>query len=251
MVPSSRGHEPIQDDRHRHFATTRWSLIRAAADPTTDEARQALEDLCCEYWPPVYAYLRRRGYETNDAEDLVQGFFAFVLDKGVLAKTDPARGRFRSFLLAVLKNYLSHHRDHAQAQKRGGGRTRLPIDFQQAEQRFLRTPGQDTTPEAQFERQWALTLLEHVRNALHQQACRAGKGQQFLALWPLVARQSGHDSSSEIARKLGMSEVALRVAVHRLRSRFGKTLRAEIAQTVESEHEVQAELEQLFHVLRQ
>ncbi|MGE5191466.1 MAG: RNA polymerase sigma factor, partial [Deltaproteobacteria bacterium] len=161
------------------FATTRWSLVVAAAGNESGAARGALETLCTVYWYPLYAFVRRRGYAAAQAEDLTQGFFAMLLERGDLVKARPERGRFRSFLLTALKHFLLNEREREQALKRGGSRAPLSFDFPFAEGRFSREPSADTTPEDVFEKQWALTLLEQIQRQLRDEYTAAGKGALF------------------------------------------------------------------------
>jgi RNA polymerase sigma factor (sigma-70 family) len=228
------------------FPTTRWSLIVAAAG-TSAGRRAALAELCKLYWPPAYAFVRRSGHGPEDALDLTQSFFARMLEHNDLASFDPQRGRFRSWLLGALKNFLANERRHAQAQKRGGGAALLPIDALDAERRYAREPADLLTPERVYERRWALTLLEHVLGRLEQEHAAQDKGERFERLKGFLV---GDEPSYEaLASQLGESAGALRVQVHRLRRRYRDLLRDEIAETVEDPAGVDDELRHLLAAL--
>jgi RNA polymerase sigma-70 factor (ECF subfamily) len=231
------------------FATTRWSVVLAAGRDHTPQAQAALESLCQAYWRPLYGYLRRYGCQPQEAEDVVQGFFARLLEKKDLSRVSPERGRFRSFLLASLKHFLANERDRARAARRGGGRSAFSLDVEAAERRYAAEISHLQTPEAAFDRQWALTLLERVQKQLRDEFTAAGKQARFEQLHPLLSGESG-GSYREAAAALGMSENAVMVAVHRLRQRFRELLRAEIAQTVEGEEAIDEEIHALFAALR-
>jgi RNA polymerase sigma-70 factor (ECF subfamily) len=229
------------------FATTRWSLIAAARDPDAPEARQALAELCGLYWYPLYAYIRRRGHDHAGAEDLTQGFFAHLLERHDWAAADPARGRFRSFLLAACQHFLANEHDRATAQKRGSGRQPLSLDFADADGRYAREPAHDQTPERLFERRWALTLLEQVLAGLREEYESSGKGRLFEALKGSLG--GPEVPYAAVAADLGLSEGAVKVAAHRLRQRYRDRLRAAIAETVAGEEQVDEELRDLFAAL--
>jgi DNA-directed RNA polymerase specialized sigma24 family protein len=230
------------------FATTRWSLVRAAGRRASPEAERALAALCETYWYPLYAYARRRGLDAEAAGDATQGFFARLLEKGDLAVADRTRGRFRSFLLAAFGHYLANERDRERALRRGGGRPTLSLDFDAGESRYGLEPADEATPERIFDRRWALTLLDRAFARLRDEYGLAGKGDLFEALRPALAGDRGAPYV-EVAARLGMTEGAVKVAAHRLRSRCGEVIRAEIAETVGSAEEVEDELRQLFAAL--
>ena len=231
------------------FETTHWSIVLAAGSQSTGRSREALATLCETYWYPLYAYLRRQGHNIEDAEDLTQGFFARVLEKGVLQAANPRRGRFRSFLLRSLKNYVANERDRAQAQKRGGVVPPLPLEFETARSRYLREPQDESTPESAFDRRWALTVLDRVRTRLRTDFRQRGKEALFDGLKIYLVGTERQSSCHETAAGLGMSEAAVRVAVHRLRRRFGELLRDEIGQTVTNHQEVEDEIQHLIRAL--
>lgn len=248
---------PARPQAHRRFATTRWSLVLAAGarwgrgEPETQSARDALADLCAAYWYPLYAFVRRRGFRPDEAADLTQSFFASLLERGSLSDADRSRGRFRNFLLGALDHFLANEWRREQAQKRGGGRDALPLDFEAGEQRFLREPADELTPERAFERRWALTLLDQVLNRLRGEYVRAGKPELFDHLHDCLLGDASAVSHETIGQRLGMSAGAVKVAAHRLRRRCRDLLRAEIAQTVSSPEEVEDELRQLFQAVRE
>lgn len=231
------------------FATTRWSMILAARGTGEPEARRALEELCTLYWYPLYAFARRRGHDVEEAQDLVQGFFARFLARDALARVAPGRGRFRSFLLACLRNHIADERDRARAKRRGGGIAPLSLDFEDAEGRYIREPATGLTPEHLYERRWALALLERVLLRLEADYAEAGKTPLFEALRSHLAGDSDRAPHAELAATLGMGEGAVRVALHRLRRRYRERLRAEIAETVETPEEVDDEIRHLFESL--
>lgn len=222
-------------------------MIKAAAEDSSPDVQEALSTLCETYWYPLYAFLRRRGYSADDAQDLTQAFFARLLEKHTLRHADPARGRFRSFLLASLRNFVANEHDRDTARKRGGGTPRLSLDLIAAEQRFQLEPAIDETPERVFDRLWALTLLDKVLARLQAEtSARAAKTAAFDQLKPYLTGDEPQLSYAETASRLGMSEGAVKVAVHRLRRRFRELLRDEIAHTVSAPEEVDIELRHLW-----
>ena len=231
------------------FATTHWSVVLAAGKSSSAQQKQALETLCQSYWFPLYAFLRRRGYNTHQAEDYTQGFFADILEKHDLRAADPERGRFRSFLLATLKHFLSDERDRVQAQKRGGGRRLLSLDFQEAESQYHLEPADRLSPERLFEKSWALTVLEKTMVSLRADSTRKGKEDVFDHLKVYLTTEKDEIPYRDMAEKLKMSEGSVRIAVHRLRRQYRKLLRDEIAQTVATEDQIDEEIEQLFAAL--
>ncbi len=231
------------------FATTHWSVVRAAGRPKSASYQQALETLCQTYWFPLYAYLRRQGYDSHQAEDYTQAFFAGLLAKGGLRLADPKRGKFRSFLLAALKHFLANERDRAQAQKRGGGRKVLSLDFENAEIQYALEPAHQLSPEKLFERSWALTVLERTMTRLQAESAGAKKRKAFDLLKVYLTGERSSVSYRDVAAELDMTEGAVKVAVHRLRRRYRELLRDEIAQTVTAEDEIDAEIRDLFAAL--
>jgi RNA polymerase sigma factor (sigma-70 family) len=230
------------------FLTTQWSLVLAAGDSAVAGSREALDDLCSRYWYPIYAYARRRGAGTEDAQDQVQGFFSHLLERGTLKGADPERGRFRSFLLGAFKLYLSDERSRAAAQKRGGGATALPLDLEGAEERYRLEAEPSETPDRLFARRWALELLAHARRRLEEEGAAGRNPARARRLGVFLTDPDGAPYR-EVAEELGMSESAVKVAVHRLRQRYGALLREEVARTVEDPDRVDEELRYLFSVL--
>lgn len=235
---------PVQSPRR--FATTRWSLIVAAGRKSSPDAEAALETLCNAYWFPLYAYVRSRGKNANDARDLTQEFFARLLEKDFLQSADPDRGRFRSFLLTVLKRFLANEHEKEQALKRGGDRRKLSIDFDSGEQRIQIEPATSATPESIFERQWALTLLQRVLANLEADYSESGRRELFEKCRIYLTGSAGAPPYADTAEQLGMTEGALKVAVHRMRKQYREKLQEEVAQTVSSEAEVEDEIRALM-----
>jgi RNA polymerase sigma-70 factor (ECF subfamily) len=223
-------------------------VVLTAARSDTPRARAALETLCQAYWHPLYAYVRRRGYSPEDAQDLTQEFFARLLERNAVAKVAPQKGRFRSFLLASLNHFLADEWDKARAQKRGGGKV-ISLDLQSAETWLGEIPAEHFTPEKAFEHRWAITLLEQVYQRLGEEYRAAGKSALFDTLRVALAGKSDAAPYAELARQLDMSEGAVKVAVHRLRQRYRELLRETIADTVSGPDEVEDELRYLFRTL--
>jgi RNA polymerase sigma factor (sigma-70 family) len=238
-----------ESPRSPAFVTTHWSQVLSAGRSDSTHARTALECLCRTYWPPIYAFVRRQGHSPHDAQDLTQEFFARLLDKNSLAGVDQARGRFRSFLLGALKHFLANEWDKARAQKRGGGQAHVPIDAAHAETSFAVEPADNVTPEMIFDRRWALTLLEQVMQRLREEYTGEGKAGLFAGLKCTLTGASRSVPYAQVAAELGMSEGAVKVAVHRLRRRYRELLRAEIARTVATPGEVEDEIRNLFAAL--
>jgi RNA polymerase sigma-70 factor (ECF subfamily) len=231
------------------LATTRWSLVLAAGDRDSPAGRQALAQLCALYWHPVYAFVRRRGHAREQAEDLTQGFFARLIEKGGLAAADPSRGRFRSFLLAACQHYLANERERAAAQKRGGGARPVSIDAAAAEARYARALADAETPQVAYEREWVLTLLARVLRGLREEYAETGRAAQFDRLKRFLTSEDASDTHAAAARDLGATEGAVKVAVHRLRSRYREALHAAVAATVASEEDVADEIAYCLRVL--
>jgi RNA polymerase sigma-70 factor (ECF subfamily) len=228
------------------FSTTRWSLVVAAGDSRDPGYQRALEELCGAYWYPVYAFIRRGGQKPDAAQDLTQGFFTHLLEKHTLKAADRERGRFRSFLLAALKFYLSNEQERGRALKRGGGRARIPLDADTAEKQYRREPAEEHTPETLFERRWALELLERALGRLRKEVSRSANPQRSLRLVGCLTDEGSTGRYKQLAAELEMSESAVKVTVHRMRRRFGEFLRDEVAQTVEDSGKVDEELRHLF-----
>ncbi len=231
----------------RRFQTTHWSLVLRAGGEDAPAARLALESLCKQIWYPLYGYVRRRGFGPEDAQDLVQGFFARLFESGDLANVSPARGRLRSFLLAALKHQVANHRRGVQTLKRGGGVHVVSIDLEDAEGRFSAEPEDLDTPDRAFDRRWAQTLLERVLVTLGDEFRAAGRRDLFVQLEGSLSGDAPDHIA--VAAKLGMTHGAVKVAAHRLRRRYGELLRREIAQTLDRPEDVEDEIQNLFEAL--
>ncbi|MGA2051672.1 MAG: sigma-70 family RNA polymerase sigma factor [Opitutales bacterium] len=231
------------------FATTRWTVVLAAGRETSPQAARALEELCGAYWYPLYAYVRRRGHGREDAEDLTQEFFARLLERDYLQAAARAKGRFRTFLLVAFQRFLANEWDRARAQKRGGGRPVLPLEAETAERRYQIEPVDELSADRIYERRWALTLIEETVGRLRREFAQAGKAGEFEQLKSFLTADREKIPYAELAVSLGQAEGALRVAVHRLRRRFRELFRQEIAQTVSSPEEIEAELRHLLAAL--
>ena len=232
--------------RSGRFATTRWSLVLAAGHQSHAQSSEALASLCETYWYPVYAFVRRQGYSADDSADLTQEFFARVLEKNYFRDADPARGRFRAFLCAAVRHFLSNERDRARTLKRGGPLPPISLDAEHAEGRYLLEPRDDLTPEKLFDRRWALLLLERAINRLRDEHAAAGKTALFDQLKGFLTGDRSDVPYAEVAKALQMSDGAVRVAVHRLRRQFRDALVDDIAETVSDPSEVDAEIEYLL-----
>ena len=230
------------------FPTTHWSLVLAAGRHDTSQSRTALASLCEAYWFPLYTYVRRCVRDVHEAQDLTQAFFVQLLDKHYVADADPRRGRFRAFLLTAFRHFLSHEWEKAKAQKRGGGRLPWSLDLMSGESRYQVESNDQCTPEQLFERQWAITLLNQVITRLQSEFASAGKESQFVQLKEFLVGRSS-TTYAEVARQLGQSEAAVKMAVHRLRRRYGQLLRDEIAHTVDNPDDVEDEIRDLFKAL--
>ena len=233
------------------FAATRWTIVVAAGQGQSPQATRALEDLCRAYWSPLYAYVRRCGYEAHEAEDLTQEFFARLLAKNYLADVTREKGKFRSFLLASLKHFLANEWDRARAKKRGGEHTHISLDAQAAETRYRSEPMDESSADKVLDRQWALTMLELVLDRLSAEYADADKADLFERLKVYLTAVKDTVPYATVATKLGTTEGAVKVAVHRLRQRYRQLLREEIAHTVASPAEIDGEIRHLFAAFSQ
>jgi len=231
------------------FTTTHWSVIVSAGSEASPESARALAELCRSYWYPLYAYVRRKGYSVADAQDLTQEFFARFLEKNYLGSVDRRKGKFRSFLLASLENFLAKEWTRAHRLKRGGGQTIIAWDGCDPEERYRLEPADHATAEKIYERRWALTVLENAMAALEADYKNAGKQALFLELRPFISGDDADVSYPDLAGRFGMTEGAVRVAVHRLRERYGQSVRAEITRIVQRPDEIEEELQHLFAAL--
>lgn len=247
MSPPGQNSDPIRD-LDNPFATTHWSIVLAAGHGSQPDSKAALAKLCEAYWYPLYAYVRRRGYDADESQDLTQEFFTVLLEKESLRAADPHRGRFRSFLLASMNHFLANQRRRKLAHKRGGGRAPLCLDFQLGESRFTHEPSHDLTPEKVYERRWAMTLLDRALSTLRQEYVEGGKAALFDRLAVFLGGDRGL-AYRDVAAELGMTEGAVRVTIHRLRKRCREQLRCEVAQTVATPQDVKDELRDLLAVL--
>ncbi len=235
----------------RQFATTHWSLVGAAKpdEASQTRAREALEELCRAYWYPLYAFVRSRGYSAVDAQDLTQAFFARIIETGGFASADRERGRFRSYLLGAMKHFLANEWHRAQTQKRGGRVRFIEWDALDPEVRYAAAAEPSDNPEHLFDREWALQTISGALQTLRDEMAKAGKSEQFDAL---KGSLTGEDElpREQIAARLGMSEGAVKVAVHRLRQRYRNLLRATVAETVSNEEDLDEEMRYLIAALR-
>ena len=248
--PSDEGHVPCNmENKHGAFSTTYWSVVLTAGNDSLAGAANALEQLCRKYWYPIYAFVRRRGSDSHEAEDLTQAFFAHLLEKETLKQVDREKGKFRSFLLASLTNFLNNEWHKKRTLKRGGQNQIISLDETVAEDRYFHEPVESVTPEKLFERRWALTLLEQVLARLKQEYTTEGKAELFAKLEPCLTEKATTGLHFEWASALRMNEGAVRVALHRMRRRYGELLRHEIAHTVANSAEVEDEIHHLFAVI--
>jgi RNA polymerase sigma-70 factor (ECF subfamily) len=246
--PGGGGAGPVRP--RGRFATTRWSVVLAAGTDTSTRSSEALAHLCETYWHPVYAFIRRQGYDADAGADLTQAFFALVLEKNYFHAADPARGRFRSFLCTAVRHFLSNERDRVHTLKRGGQHAHMSLDIETAEGRYQLDPRDDLTPEKLFDRQWALTLLDRVLARLADEFTRSGKADLFAELKGSLTGDGTTRPYAEIGQTLGMSEGSVKVAAHRLRRQFRDILIDEIAQTVSEPADVDAEIAYLLNAVR-
>jgi RNA polymerase sigma-70 factor (ECF subfamily) len=233
------------------FATTHWSTVLAAGDSASPQAQAALERLCRTYWYPLYAFARRQGHDAEAAKDLTQGFFAHLIEGDFFARAKPARGKFRSFLLGAFKRFI-RDQDRAQhAQQRGGQVEFAALDSEQAEERLATESPATDDPDATYDREWALTVLDEAIRLLEVECRREGKAEQFEILHPLLQGDRGELPQADLAARLGLSAGAVKVAIHRLRRRYGELLRAVVAHTVPDPGDVDEELRHLVRLLGQ
>jgi RNA polymerase sigma factor (sigma-70 family) len=230
------------------FMTTHWSVV-LEAQGESPAAQEALEKLCCTYWRPIFAFLRRQGLRPDEAEDITQGFFAELLERRSLDAVRKEKGRLRSFLLGGLKYFLANEQRRAMAIKRGKGQRLIPLDELHADDRIEIEPADPVTAEMIYERRWALTVLERVLSRLKDEYSVAGNAELFDSLKELLPDEPGSPSQAEIATRLGMTENAIRQAFYRFRQRYQTILREEIANTVATPGDIEDELRHLITVL--
>lgn len=239
----------LDSDGAKQFATTLWSVVSLAGQHDSAQAAAALEKLCRTYWYPLYAYVRRQGYDPHDAQDLTQEFFSRLLARHELESVDRRKGKFRSFLLAALKHLLANEWHRSQRQKRGGGSAHFSLDAVAAEDRYRLDPADEKTPEDIYERRWAETVVDAVTRRLEQEFAESGFAGRFEELKTFLLADQEPASYAEIARRLKISEGAVRSAIYRMRQRYGELFRAEIAQTVTSLPEMEEEIRHFLKVL--
>jgi RNA polymerase sigma-70 factor (ECF subfamily) len=228
------------------FQTTHWSIVLLAGQHRSQLSAEALEKLCRSYWFPLYAYVRCKGHDAEEAEDLTQEFFLRLLEKDYLTHADRSKGKFRSFLLTALNHFLVNDWRRAQAVKRGSGQAPISFDDPSAECRYALEPASHLTPERLYERRWALTLLDAALGRLRDEYTAAGAGRQFERLRGFLTTEAGESHHATVAAELGTTAGAVGVAVHRLRRRYRELVRAEIANTIASQAEVEEEIRWLF-----
>jgi DNA-directed RNA polymerase specialized sigma24 family protein len=231
------------------FATTHWSIVAQSALTDVPEAANALTQLCETYWPPIYSFVRRRGYAPPDAQDLTQSFFAYFLRTKAYARTDQLQGKFRCFLLASVKHFLANDWDRAQAIRRGGDYQFVSLDQKTAEALYDSAAAFDSTAERLFDSRWAKTLAGRALNSLRDELQAEGKLELFEQLKSFLAGDSVIPSYDEASARTGLPRATVKTHVHRLRQRYREIVRREIARTVSSPHEVDDELHYLYNIL--
>lgn len=233
------------------FQTTRWSVVLAAARSTAGTSA-ALEELCAIYWRPIYGFIRRRGHTVEQARDLTQGFFAMFLERRDVEAVDPSRGRFRSYLLAAVKNFLGNERARARALKRGAGSVPLSLSLplsSAADPGLPIEPVDERTPEDDFDRQWALAILRRGLERLRDEQTAKGRNEIFERLKPALAGERVDGGYAAVAAEMGLTTVAVKVAVHRLKKRYGELLLEEVARTVDLPREIEDEMRVLLRAV--
>lgn len=237
-----------RDGQHSPFVTTRWTRVLLAGGESAD-AEPALAQLCRDYWYPLYAFARRRGLMTEDAQDATQGFFLHLMEGGMLKRASAERGKFRTFLLGAMQHFLANERRDQHRQKRGGGEVFIEMDALDAEERFALEPADPMTVEAGFDRTWAFALIERVFHRLGEEFAQAGRTDLFEKIRPFLAPESARPGYAAVAQELGMSTSAVGVTIHRMRQRYGELLREEIFHTLASPEELDAEIAHLMEVV--
>jgi len=245
-LSSENSPQTTHEARGDVFATTHWTVVLAASGSGSPQADLALEELCRTYWYPLYVYVRRQTPTREDAEDLTQAFFARFLEKNYLTGLNSERGRFRAFLLAALKHFLANEWDRAKRQKRGGGVTMVPLDWQDADTRYHIDPPDNLSPDKLFDRAWAVTVLERVLSRLRGESAAEGKAELFARLKPFLMVGKGAIPYAQVAQNLKLTEGAVRVTVHRLRGRYRELLRDEVRQTISDPAQVEEEMRTLL-----
>lgn len=232
-----------------HFATTHWSIVLAAGDTEKKGSREALAKLCESYWYPLYAYVRRIVRDVHEAQDLTQAFFSFLLEKQTISRADPDRGRFRAFLITAFKNFLSKEWEKGRAIKRGGGKSELSLDLVSGESRFQIEPFHELTPEMEYERRWVLTLLDQVLISLQNELSLEGKSAYFEHLKKAITKEANSEDFENAAKALGITPGAAKQAAYRMRKRYRELFRGEVARTIDSEDDIDEEIDRLMRCL--
>jgi RNA polymerase sigma-70 factor (ECF subfamily) len=247
-------HEPEQAATRKpagpvDFTTTHWSLVLRVGHNDTPKAAAALEQLCRSYWFPIYAYICRRNRDPEAAKDLTQAFFMHLLDQNLVARAEPEKGRFRAFVLTLLKNFLINEHERGRAQKRGGGQFQISLDAVDSDVRYRLEPIEDQAPDRQFDQKWAQEILTRSLEKLRHDYEASGMAARFEALKPFLPQGHQPASYAETAVALGLSEPAAKSAIFTLRRRFADIFRREIAQTVDSPEDAEAEMRHLLAAL--
>ena len=239
------------DDRSdpQWFSTTHWSVVLSAGQADSSQASESLEKLCRAYWPPLYSYIRRHGHDPEEAKDLTQAFFAKLLQKNFWSRADPQKGRFRSFLLTALRHFLADERDRGRTAKRGGGLAFISLDEHASEERFIEGQAGNLSAEQQYDRQWAVTVLQQARAKLREECIASGKAGLYDRVSLVEGQGEGAVPHAVIAQELGMSVSAVKSAISRLKARYGELVREEVAHTVSSPAEIPDEIRHLLAVI--
>lgn len=248
---NSGDNDPINPNRGASFQTTSWSMVLAARDTEkqSEDWRTSLEVLCQNYWYPLYAYLRRKGYSASDCQDLTQDFFAKLIEKDFLQSIDPERGRFRWFLMDAIRKFAANWNARQNARKRGGDRNVFSLHFDDGENRYQREPVDGLTAEKLFERRWTLELLDRAMEELRIYYEDAGKQRHFETLKVFLTADSSPPSYAEVATRLGLSATAIKVAIHRLRDRYQECVHRQVASTLDSDESLDDEINRLLDSL--
>jgi RNA polymerase sigma factor (sigma-70 family) len=231
------------------FRTTHWSVVLRAGRESSADSAEALEKLCRTYWFPIYAFVRRRVVDPDSAQDLTQEFFARLIGQNLVGQADPERGKFRAFVLTLLKHFLSNHWERERAQKRGGGQVLISLDALPAEERYAVEPADAFTPDQAFDRKWAEETLARVQEQLQREYEAAGLGERYQRLKVYLLHGHTPQSYADVAAQAGLTESAVKSAIFRLRRRFAELFRHAIAQTVSSPAEVEEEIRHLLAAL--
>jgi len=249
VPPDDHSDSPDKTAYGAQFAATSWTNVLAAQRSGSPEAAGALEKLCKAYWYPLYAYIRRKGYDPHKAQDLNQEFFYRLLKENYLGAVDRRRGKFRSFLLAALNHFLSNQRDYERALKRGGGQTLISLDETDAENRYLLEPASDLSPEKIFERNWFLALFDQALTRMREEHAAAGRVEVFEQLRQFIIEDAEPGDYNAVAAGVNMTPNAVAVTVHRWRERYKKLVHEEIIRTVADPTEIDDELHRFFAVM--